>query len=262
MGVRNNAIVAAVVLGGLSAMPTSATDWMVDKRASQQNDGSWVASCQALRGVHGLNFALGTNIFASVDNGTIATRTLRGDEDPFEPVVVLVARADQGTSRAIDSGQFGYSCTVVRGEDFRDIVDVSCEADPNEHRFSYQLDAETRKREAWGQQLSGRYLDEEGELDFEYGVVYWLDYPPEMFDTNEARSIRMNFSGLGAASQDDTRRPYLHHTSIRISYEYGLDTMNALSRCVSDHQKAGRWDGPPSQIAPEAAAMSILRQLR
>ena len=262
MGVRNNAIVASVVLGGLSAMPTSATDWMVDKRASQQNDGSWVASCQALRGVHGLNFALGTNIFASVNNVTIAIRTLRGDEDPFEPMVGLVAQADQGTSRVIDSRQLGSSCTIVRGKDSRDIVDASCEADPNEYRFSYQLDAETRKREAWGQQLSGRYLDEEGELDFEYGIVYWLDYPAEMFDTNETRSIRMNFSGLGAASRDDTRRPYLHHTNIRLTYEYGLDTMNALSKCVSDHQKAGRWDGPISQIAPEAAAMSILQQLR
>ena len=234
---------APVMLALIACVSASAQDWWIQKDATQLENGEWIASCLVIPGMMDVDQRTAYNWLLAVTDGTIFGRSAAGEEDVYRPWLELRARVDHhAVSRPAEGVQPSLSCDVYPG------AEPDCEHHFTEYRFSFQLDGETRRRHLWAPQFVSRHFDEAGNFERSTASAWLADYPPEMFSTNDRRSIRFNFSGL----RDPSRGVYQHSMAWRTTYYYGLDAMDALRRCVEDHLRYGRWQNVSEESAAAA----------
>ena len=195
----------------------------------------------------------------------MALRSLR-EEDIYRPLLVITNDASQGENRPNDviprssqclaGGSFGYVC---------DSLD-------EEYRITYSLDnrtpAELRRlpspeaQEAWVKVVTTRYYNSrqtddgtfEDILSLTLGSFQWLDYPDNLFDTNESKTLRINVAGsryLDSAANN-------HVANQLFTYSHGADMLRSQRDCVDRHVEGGRLvlpDGTESMSRLEKALM-------
>ena len=231
-------------------------DWRVQKWAVVFND-VWVAGCDAYHG----GTVTRPGLSLRVNNDTVQTRMRRGDAEILKPILLLAdVSADQGPSRPLDRQRaFGQWC----GEEAIGVC-----VDPHEYRVVLRVDDSRSGAEHWVQQST--YTDG-------LQATAWVDvpdWPAELFEYDTTKSFRVQFAGLRTdivfSWQDedgrirsliaaDTKAPR-HAMVARFTYDYGLDTMEALEKCVDDHIKAGRLMDPvPESIRPSLSKPPFAR---
>ena len=251
---RQRVLAGVTVLIGVSV---GAEVWTMDKTAwKDAATGEWRASCHArLGGGAALSYERvePPALYLLADTNTVDIRRERGDDDPLRPVVYIRSvQVNKGRARPLSlNGGFGEVCG---GGGYSDL---SCEPDLREYRIRYQLDA-AEFSDAW---LEYQHVSYDFGWSFELlGVdrrlvwqdawfeswAIWPDWPPELFDTDGFRSFRVNFGGLRTTPPvlllSDRDENAHHVSSIRFTYQYGMDALAAVARCVDDHVRYGRLD--------------------
>ena len=218
-------------------LPAVAEQWIVQKQASLDEDGDWQSACQAVLGTYDAEGRIQGAVYLFSGPFTQLIRSLHGEERWQNPVLALWGRADKGGPRRDIQAPLGYGLKCT---------DDGCAFDFQEYRVRYSIDA-GRARDAWVHQVLSQTTTPEGE-ERETALIYWPDYPPEVFETNERRRLRVFFPGLGRSLPDDTRRSLLHHQTAQVAFEDGLETRERFERCMDDHRRAGRLDWPPANL--------------
>ncbi len=250
---KMNAIRLAAAVLAIAAAPTAMTaDWVINDFATEY-DWGWNASCRA-------DIGYGQpDIMLTLSEWTMRFRATRG-EDIYRPTIALDGDASLGLRRP--SSEHAYSsrtCTRTGST-----AGFDCEEFQEEFRITYSLSGVRGTQEAWVSNSTYRtYRAEEGRTDdvwWSSANVLWMDYPAELFATNEAKSLRINMSGsldnFGKRVTTDHRR---HQ---RINYSHGAEVMKLLKACMDRHVAAGRVDLPDGTASVQEIKSGLAREAR
>ena len=240
---KMNAIRLAAAVLAIAAAPTAmSADWVINDNFTEYEWGTSV-NCSA-------NIGYGTpELSLNLSSSTMEMRFWRG-EDIYLPTISLDGDASQGSRRSTSQNQRYFrsqACVLRPAEDGSGRWD--CEDLDAEFRITYSLSGVRGTQQAWVRNTTWRsyYSEEEQEtrgraIRWSQADVSWLDYPDTLFETNEAKSLRINMSGsrdfLGERSTND------HVRHQRINYSHGAEVMKLLRACIDRHIAAGRVTPP------------------
>ena len=251
-------IAVLTVLAGSS----SASQWAVEKTASEGDDG-WAVACRAYPVVHETSGLPSSSLSIFFSTDTIVLQETRGAPDVMKPMLIISARSNRGQSRPNETPLISVECPY--NEDTG--TPVCDKLDFHEYRMRYRIDANS-PQDAWVQSVvveapyvwapGAHWLEEDALL--ESALSYWYDWPEELFTTDDWRSVKLRFGGMGRIYPDDERRPQLHHMALRFTYAYGADTMATFNQCVEDHIRFGRLARPESMEEAETGLLQAIQR--
>ena len=196
-------------------------------------------------------------------------RSLRG-EDIYRPILVINNDARLGESRP-STMSTPRSAQCVYGGSTENYV--ACDLHEEEFRITYSLDnrtpAELRRlpspevQEAWVYNLLSRFLDtrvaddgtSEDYTQYEVGRFLWVDYPDNLFDTNESKTLRINVAGSRYSEGAEN-----HVRSELFTYSHAADMLRSQRDCVDRHVEAGRLVLPDGTESMQQIREALMRQ--
>ena len=229
----------------------ASTDWTVQKVANRLDDGTWSIGCIALMGeAYPLQSGFPT-MYLVANNTTALNRSLRGDEDHWQPVVNIAVDVTGGPSRE-DHTANPLSTFACEGP----AAGVACVSSTSEYRFRYWLNDDTRASDAWAGSWELDIRDDDGNFDYDrsYALTRWYDYPSDLFATDGETTLRLAFGGLTRGQNLSLFR----RTRVRVSFDYGAEALNDLNRCIDDHRNGGRLSLPATTSIGPSSVLSEL----
>ena len=200
----------------------------------------------------------------NVTDHSIAKRREFG-HDPYKPMLSLVGNPLKGPKREAIFLEGGV-VRVWRGTfDDRNLFHVSSTSETSgfEYRVRYRVDGGPIG-DAWVTPSGSARIDETRPdqprllLDSLRIAYQWVDWPDELFETDERRSLLMRHEGL--ATLNDVTRPFdhLHRWNVSYSFTGGKTAISRLQECVERHVEAGRLDGGADD---DGAAWAVEREV-
>ena len=248
-----NAIRLAAVVLAVAAAPTAIGDGYFIRDLFTEYDSGGDAACFA--DVGGKSDRSDITLALSVY--TMATRSRAGEqgEDIYRPIVYLDGDAGAGPRRTSHGfNPMLLNCTTSP-EDGRE-----CTPSEDEYRITYSLSGARGTQEAWVFNSTDTTYNRHGGVSWSYATVMWLDYPDNLFETNESKSIRINMGGVGDGRGMRTTHEHLRHQ--RINYRYGAEVLKLLRACIDRHIAAGRVTPPDGTASIQEIRSGLEREAR
>lgn len=257
---KMNAIRLAAAVLAIAAAPTAMTaDWVINDNFTEYEWGTSV-NCAA-------NIGYGTSVLdLNLSQTTMEMRFWRG-EDIYRPTISLDGDASQGSRRPTSQNQRYFrsqACVFRPAEDGSGRWD--CEDLDTQFRVTYSLSGVRDTQQAWVFNTTWRYYYNEEDrerysrdISWSRASVSWLDYPDELFDTNEAKSLRINMSGSRDYLSERSTTDHVRHQ--RINYSHGAEVMKLLRACIDRHIAAGRVT-PPGTASIQEIRSGLEREAR
>ena len=273
------------------AAHNAAATWALQEEATYYgfnlNGTGWSVQCPVhIRGV-------GRDTILDMGRSSMDIRYVLG-EDIYRPIVQLAGDASNGELRPAENSFNGllsyqqddlsqecvYNTPIELEGDYDWIRDGSndivtgttvpvggsgCKNLGVQYRITYSLGEGTSpwpRREAWVYNTTYRSYNEEGRLAWTSARVYWLDYPDDLFDTDETKTLRINMTGSRDRRQMRNTNSHIRNQSI--IYSRGTEMLRLQRACIDRHVAGGRillppYEEPSAGDRPKRHEMPALR---
>ena len=245
----------------LAAHDAAAT-WTLAETATNYEWG-WSTFCDVqIRGAE--------TTVVEMNRGTMHVRHALG-EDIYRPIISLAGDASNGETRpSIFDGsddyrgvnydlseECVYNTPIELEGDYRWRRDASdnwlgrgttvpaggdgCKVLGVQYRITYSLGEGAwpwPREEAWVYNTTTRTYRDDGTLRNSYATVRWLDYPDDLFDTDETKTLRINMNGSRDYLGMRTTWDHIRHQNV--VYSRGAEMLRLQRACIDRNAAIGR----------------------